>query len=65
MAFRLEDQLSRFCFLGDEVRNAAIGAEVIAPEEHEDFFSAMLPEMRGNFRGGEFLGEQRGFISIA
>ena len=56
MAFRFEDQLPRFCFLGNEVRNTAIGAEVIAPEEHEDFFSAMFPEMRGNFRGGKLLG---------
>jgi hypothetical protein len=56
MAVRFEDQLPRFCFLGNEVRNTAIGAEVIAPEEHEDFFSAMLPEMRRNFRGGKLLG---------
>ena len=57
MAFRFEDQLSRLCFLGNEVRNTAIGAKVIAAEKHEDFFSAMLPEMRGDFRGGKFLDE--------
>jgi len=57
MALRVEDQLPRFCFLGDEVRNTAIAAQVIAPEEDEDFFFAVLPKMRGNFRGGELLGE--------
>ena len=57
MAFRFEDQLSRLCLLGNEVWNTAIGAKVIAPEEDEDFFFAVLPKMRGNFRGGELLGE--------
>ena len=65
MALRIENQLPRFCFLRNEVRNTAIAAQVIAPEKREDFFSAVLPKMRGNFRGGELLGEERCFISAA
>src|SRR5438067_1485723 len=65
MASRIEDQLPRFCFLGNKVRNAVIAAETIAAKEDDDFFPAMLSKAPGDFRGRVLLGQQRGFIRAA
>src|SRR2546423_4424645 len=65
MASRIEDQLPRFCSLGDKEWDAVIAAEMIASQENKDLFPAMLSKAPGDFRGRVLLGLQRGLIRAA
>src|SRR2546423_15357674 len=65
MASRIEDQLPRFCSLGDKECDAVIAAEMIASQENKDLFPAMLSKAPGDSRGRVLLGLQRGLIRAA
>jgi hypothetical protein len=51
--------------LRDEIRDAVVASNVIAPQKHEYFFTGVFAEMPGNPGGRKFFGAQCRFIRPA
>ena len=57
MPLRIENQLTRLCFLRNEVRHAVIPAKFILPKKDEHLFVVMVPEIGRDFFRCELFGK--------